>query len=77
MRPLSRRTLLQGLGASLSLPLLDAMLPRSAWAAPETVVKNRMAFVYVPIGAIMQHWTPEQDGANYELSKTLAPLRDV
>jgi len=75
--PLSRRTLLKGLGASLTLPILDAMLPRSAWSAPATLVKNRMAFVFVPIGAIMEHWTPARDGADYELSKTLLPLRDV
>lgn len=77
MKPLSRRTLLKGLGASLGLPFLDAMLPRAAWAAPATLVKNRMAFVFVPIGAIMQNWTPERDGDNYELSKTLMPLKDV
>jgi hypothetical protein len=75
--PLSRRTLLKGLGVSLTLPILDAMLPRAAWSAPATLVKNRMAFVFVPIGAIMEHWTPAKDGADYELSKTLMPLRDV
>ena len=77
MKPLSRRTLLKGLGASLALPALDAMLPRAAWSAPETLIKNRMAFMFVPIGAIMEHWTPERDGADYELSKTLMPLKDV
>jgi hypothetical protein len=77
MTPLSRRALLKGLGASLALPVLDAMLPRAAWSAPATLVKNRMAFVFVPIGAIMEHWTPARDGADYELSKTLLPLRDV
>jgi hypothetical protein len=75
--PLCRRTLLKGLGASLALPILDAMLPRSAWSAPATLVKNRMAFVFVPIGAIMEHWTPARDGADYELSKTLMPLREA
>jgi hypothetical protein len=69
--------MLKGLGASLSLPLLDAMLPRAAWAAPQAFIKNRMAFVYVPIGAIMQHWTPEKDGSDYTLSKSLMPLKDV
>ena len=34
-------------------------------------------FVFVPIGAIMEHWTPARDGADYELSKTLMPLREV
>src|SRR5439155_20288734 len=53
------------------------MLPRAAWSAPATLVKNRMAFVFVPIGAIMEHWTPARDGAEYELSKTLMPLREV
>ena len=77
MTPLSRRTLLKGLGASLALPVLDAMLPRAAWSAPATLVKNRMAFVFVPIGAIMEHWTPARDGADYELSKSLMPLREV
>ena len=61
MTPLSRRTLLKGLGASLGLPVLDAMLPCAASAVPETLVKTRMAFVYVPIGAIMQHWTPARE----------------
>ncbi len=77
MQPLSRRTLLKGLGASLGLPFLDAMLPRTAWGAPETLVKNRMAFVFVPIGAIMQDWTPAREGADYELSKSLMPLKEV
>src|SRR5262245_13126752 len=77
MKPLARRTLLKGLGVSLGLPMLDAMLPHRAWAAPETLVKNRMAFVFVPIGAIMQDWTPEGDGADYQLSKPLLPLGEV
>src|SRR5262249_36301079 len=77
MTPISRRTLLKGLGASLGLPVLDAMLPYAVSAVPETLVKTRMAFVYVPIGAIMQHWTPARQGAEYELSKTLMPLSPV
>jgi hypothetical protein len=77
MKPISRRRLLKGLGVSLGLPFLDGMLPRAAWGAPATLVKNRMAFVFVPIGAIMQHWTPAQVGADYELSKTLMPLKEV
>jgi hypothetical protein len=77
MQPISRRTVLKGLGVSLGLPFLDAMLPRTAWGTPARIVKNRMAFVYVPIGAIMEHWTPAREGADYELSKTLAPLKEV
>ena len=48
---LSRRTLLRGLGAAISLPLLDAMVPATA--------PVRLAFIYVPNGVIMDRWTPE------------------
>jgi len=77
MKPLSRRRLLKGAGAALALPILDAMVPRAAWAAPEMLVRNRMGFIYVPNGAIMQSWIPEKAGADYALSKTLSPLAPV
>lgn len=76
MKPLPRRTVLKGLGASLALPVLDAMLPRQAWAAPEMLVKNRMAFVYIPCGAMMGDWTPKETGSKFELPKTLQPLKE-
>jgi len=69
-RVLSRRTLLRGLGAALSLPLLDAMVP--AFASP--VVPQRLAFIYVPNGILMHEWTPASDGSNFELPRILAPL---
>lgn len=77
MPPISRRTILKGAGAALALPILDAMLPRAAWAAPEMLARNRMAFIYVPNGAIMESWTPETAGADYVLSKTLQPLASL
>jgi len=77
MKHISRRTLLKGTGAALALPILDAMLPRAAWAAPEMLVRNRMAFIYVPNGAIMQSWTPEKTGSDFKLPKTLSPLQSV
>jgi hypothetical protein len=63
---LSRRTLLRALGASISLPLLDAMTPVS--------VPARLAFIYVPNGIIMDEWTPSTGGLNFELPRILAPL---
>src|SRR5277367_5229095 len=63
---LSRRALLQGLGAAISLPLLDAMTPAAAGL--------RLAFVYVPNGVLMDQWTPASDGATFELPRILAPL---
>jgi Protein of unknown function (DUF1552). len=74
MKPISRRTLLRGAGAALALPVLDAMLPKAAWATPELLSRNRMACIYVPNGAIMQSWTPEGTGRDFKLSKTLSPL---
>lgn len=70
---LPRRTFLQGAGAALSLPFLEAMLPRTALAAGAEFPR-RMAFVFFPNGAIMQHWTPSEAGTEYTLPKTLASL---
>ena len=61
----------------LSLPLMEAMLPngRSAFAATDR--PTRMLAYYVPCGIHMQAWTPQADGANYQLTPTLAPLAAV
>jgi uncharacterized protein DUF1552 len=59
MSHLSRRTVLRGLGAAMALPFLDAMYP--AFAAPllkKQLSPNRMAFLYVPNGIVMEAWTP-------------------
>lgn len=68
---LSRRTVLRGAGASIALPLLDAMTPALKAAAKPPV---RMVFVYVPNGVIMRHWTPAAEGAAFELPRILEPL---
>jgi hypothetical protein len=72
---LSRRTLLRGLGVSVSLPLLDAMIPAQT-ALAETAAKPapRMGFVYFPHGAIMKSWSPQQTGTDYTASPILKPL---
>src|ERR1700722_2323090 len=67
---LSRRTVLRGLGAAISLPLLDAMVP--AFASP--VAPQRLAFIYVPNGILMNQWTPASIGADFELTRILTPL---
>ena len=59
MRQLSRRTVLRGMGAAIALPFLDAMYP--AFAAPaikKALAPNRIAFLYVPNGIVMEDWTP-------------------
>ena len=73
---LSRRTLLRGLGASIALPMLDAMKPAFAATARVAGAKTplRMAFTYVPNGIVMKDWTPAAEGASFELPRVLQPL---
>lgn len=73
---LSRRTLLQGVGASIALPLLDAMNPAGvAWSKTAAgKLPHRLAFVGFPHGAVMSMWSPEQAGRDYAMSPILEPL---
>ena len=70
-KALPRRALLKGIGVSLGLPFLDAMVPALS-AAPKA--PRRLGFVYIPNGAVMSKWQPTGEGALNELSPTLAPL---
>jgi len=70
---LSRRKVLKGAGASISLPMLDAMIPA---ASAQPAAKLRMGFVYIPHGAVYNSWTPEQTGRDFEMSKILSSLSD-
>ena len=72
---LPRRTFLRGMGATVALPLLDAMVPAlSALSTTAAAPIKRLGFVYLPNGAVMQAWTPRGEGTNLELSPTLSPL---
>lgn len=72
---LSRRTALKGLGAAIALPFLDAMTPAFGAAQSMTAEKvNRLAFVYLPNGTVMEDWTPKTAGADWELTPTLSPF---
>ncbi len=72
-RHLDRRILLRGFGATLALPILDAMTP--AFAAPSTkAAPCRMAFVYVPNGVIMEQWIPATQGLSAPLPQTLPSI---
>jgi hypothetical protein len=77
---LPRRTFLRGMGATLALPLLDAMVPAlSAGAQTAARPVHRLGVVYVPNGMAMDSWTPAVEGAAFEMSpilKPLAPFRD-
>ncbi len=73
---LPRRTFLRGMGVTIALPLLDAMVPAlSAIAKTPARPVRRLGFVYTPNGATMASWTPASGGPDLgELSPTLAPL---
>jgi hypothetical protein len=75
-KQVSRRSVLKGVGATIALPILDAMNPAAtAWAqTPAGSAPKRLAFVGFPHGAIMDRWSPVQTGANYEMSPILEPL---
>lgn len=75
---LPRRTFLKGLGTTLSLPLLEAMVPSTIANATGTgpvATPRRMAFVYVPNGANMTDWTPAELGQDFKFPKILEPLQ--
>jgi hypothetical protein len=75
---ISRRTLLHGLGVSLALPWLEAMVPLArAISTPEKKSPVRLAWLYVPNGKHMPDWTPKEEGANFTLTPTLSPLSKV
>jgi hypothetical protein len=77
--PLSRRTVLRGLGAAVALPWLEAMGPLASWAAgakPGAAAPNRLAFLYVPNGKNMADWTPASTGPLGELPAILQPLAE-
>lgn len=82
--PLSRRTVLRGLGVSMALPLLEAMLPRRAFAASnlKPMAKTgfkatpRVIYCYVPNGVNIRQWIPKDTGAGYALSPTLETLKE-
>src|SRR5262249_17544240 len=72
---LPRGAVPRGLGATLALPLLDAMVPAlSALARPPASPAPRLGFIYVPNGAVMDKWKPTGVGKDFELSQVLSPL---
>ena len=73
---ISRREVLRGLSATLALPFLDAMSP-ALMAQGKTAAKpiHRFGVMYIPNGMIMNKWTPALEGAEYELTPSLASLQ--
>ncbi len=74
-RTLPRRTFLRGFGATMALPLLDAMVPAaSALAQTAAGPARRLGFVYIPNGVIQEQWVPATTGRGFAFSPILSPL---
>jgi Protein of unknown function (DUF1552) len=87
-KPLSRRTVLRGMGVSLALPLLDAMVPAAALARTQPAPKTRLVCIEMVHGSAgattfgkgKNLWSPAASGRQFDLSPTamssLEPYRD-
>ncbi len=75
-KPLSRRTVLRGVGATLALPFLEAMSPTRFGLGAQTRQRpaHRFQTIYVPNGMAMEYWTPSGVGREFELSPILEPM---
>lgn len=70
-----RRTFLRGMGVTMSLPLLDSMIPaQTPLARTAANPKVRMGLCFIPHGAVMNNWTPTEEGVMSKMSRTLMPL---
>ncbi len=74
-RSCSRRTFLRGVGVTLTLPLLEAMTPRRAFAAAAEPPR-RMILINTTLGLHTPNLFPEKSGRDYELTPYLEPLKD-
>jgi len=72
---LSRRTFLRGAGVTVALPFLESMVPaQTPLSKTAANPKSRLACIYIPHGATMDHWTPATAGTGFEFSEILKPL---
>ena len=72
---LPRRTFLRGMGATIALPFLDAMVPalRSSAFAQE-VVPTRFTGIFIPHGAAPGYWVPESSAPGFKFPYVWEPL---
>jgi len=77
-KALPRRTFLRTVGATMALPMLDAMIP-AASAASKTPLgqAKRLGFVFMPMGCDESRWTPGSEGDLSQLSPILQSLEPV
>jgi len=66
--------MLKGIGASIALPFLEAMVPSSILYDPIMTAPKRAAFMFAPNGVCPGKWAPDEVGTNFKLSPILQPL---
>jgi hypothetical protein len=72
---LPRRTFLRGLGVTMSLPLLDSMIPaQTPLAKTAAAPQIRLGLCFIPHGAVISNWTPIGEGTDFKISRALEPL---
>jgi hypothetical protein len=76
-RSLSRRHLLRGVGATLSLPFLEAMVPAATPAHRALQPARRLGYVYVPMGCDQTRWSLGNSPTLDKLSPILKSLEPV
>ena len=77
-KALPRRTFLRGMGVTVALPLLDAMVPAmTTMAATPASPVRRLGYIFVPMGSDITRWTPPGEGTLTELSPILQSLEPV
>ena len=84
-KAISRRTVLRGMGATVALPLLDAMIPARALASEQAAVTAKSRFVGIEMvhgsagsteyGSLKNLWSPATEGRDFEFTKILEPLQ--
>ena len=82
---LDRRTFLRGLGVSCMLPYLEGMAMTSFSKLTEPLPPKRLCFLYFPNGVALPpeespyhkkwNWFPIGEGKNYQLTRSLEPLK--
>ncbi|MEO7143974.1 MAG: DUF1552 domain-containing protein [Bryobacteraceae bacterium] len=78
-KPISRRTVLRGVGAAMSLPWLESISAAAPVAGAQNLAEPplRVAFLYMPNGVRPDYWTPPGDDEAYEFTPHLKPLEGL
>lgn len=71
---INRRTVLRGIGTTMALPYLEAMMPSSALALPEPIPVTRMGIFYFGMGMNIRQFFPQDTGIDYTAPRILEPL---